>query len=359
MSKPTEFALRRERLLPTLEDVRANAFLVTALPNVRYLSGYTGSNGMLAVTRDRAVLFTDPRYALQAAEESDCDVKVVTGRLAHEAAKWMTRARLRTVAVEANRIDFATYRTIQESRNLRMKLSEGAIEKVRMVKSAAEIAAIKTSVDVNSAALDQALRRFRSTMTEVDLAAEIEYRMRRLGADGTAFETIVASGPRSAFPHARPTGDRIRFHQLVLVDMGASIAGYSSDMTRTYAVGRPNAKMRRTYRAVLESQLRAIDTIRPGVTADSVDRAARDTLRQFGLEKAFIHSVGHGLGLEIHEPPRLGRKEKTKLESGMVITVEPGAYLEGWGGIRIEDTVLVTARGCEVLTPTSKELAVI
>jgi Xaa-Pro aminopeptidase len=211
-------------------------------------------------------------------------------------------------------------------------------------------------VQLNSAALEQALRHFESSMTEVDLAAEIEYRMRRLGADGTAFDTIVASGTRSALPHARPTGHPINSDQLLLVDMGASVAGYASDMTRTYAVGKLDAKIRRMYRAVMESQLAAIDAIKPGVSCTRVDGAAREVLRGYGLDKLFIHSTGHGLGLEIHERPRVGRKEKTKLEAGMVITVEPGAYVEGLGGIRIEDTVVVTKEGSEVLTPTGKEL---
>ena len=314
---------------------------------------------MLLLTRDRSVLLTDPRYGVQADEESDCEVKVVRGDLSLEAIKWLTRARIHTVAIEAERISFETYRKLRDTGKLRPVPAHSAIEELRMVKSAAEIDAIRTSVKLNSAALGEALRRFRPSMTETDLAAEIEYRMRRLGADGPAFETIVAAGAHSALPHARPSADRIRNNQLVLVDMGASVAGYSSDMTRTYAIGNPDAKMRRTYRAVLESQLAAINAIKPGISAGAVDRVARDTLRRFRLEQTFIHSTGHGLGLEIHERPRLGRKEKTKLAPGMVVTVEPGSYFEGWGGIRIEDTVLVTAQGCEILTPTAKELTVL
>jgi Xaa-Pro aminopeptidase len=196
-------------------------------------------------------------------------------------------------------------------------------------------------------------------MTERDLAAEIGYRMRRLGADGEAFETIVASGERSALPHAHPTSRPIQPNQLLLVDMGATVAGYASDMTRTHVVGKPTAEARRMHKAVLESQLAAIDSIRPGVSCASVDRAARSVLRAHRLNDLFIHSTGHGLGLEIHEAPRLGRKERAKLEPGMAITIEPGVYAEGLAGVRIEDTVVVTSSGCEVLTPTGKELVVL
>ena len=212
---------------------------------------------------------------------------------------------------------------------------------------------------LNSVALAQALRQFNSSMTEVDLAAEIEYRMRRLGADGTAFETIVASGERTALPHAHPTARPIQSNQLLLIDMGANVAGYASDMTRTYGVGRLDAKIRRMYRAVLESQLAAVDAVRPGATCAQVDRAARGVLRRYGFDKLFVHSTGHGLGLEIHERPRVGRKEATKLQPGMAITIEPGVYREGVGGVRIEDTVVVTGHGCEILTPTGKELVVL
>jgi len=356
----TEQTVRRERLLAALQSMRVNGFLVTALPNVKYLSGFTGSNGALLITRDRTLLFTDPRYQTQAPAESDCEVKVAKGPLAKEAQKWFKRLKLKSLGFEQNRISYEEYSELRdEIKGIRFKAIAGIVEALRMTKSPAEIATIRASVQLNSAALQQALRHFKASMTEVDMAAEIEYRMRRLGADRPAFETIVASGERSALPHAHPTDRPIRRDQLLLVDMGAAVAGYASDMTRTYAVGKLDAKMRRMYRAVLESQLAAIDAVKPGVSCATVDRTAREVLRRYGLDKLFIHSTGHGLGLEIHERPRVGRKEGTKLEAGMTITIEPGVYAEGLGGIRIEDTVVVSARGSEVLTPTGKELVVL
>ena len=195
-------------------------------------------------------------------------------------------------------------------------------------------------------------------MREQDLAAELEYRMRRLGAEKPSFDTIVAGGEHSALPHAQPGKARLD-GGLVVVDMGAMLDGYASDMTRMLHVGSPGAKVKRMYRAVWEAQLAAIDAVRPGARTAAIDAAARRVLKGYGLDKAFTHSTGHGLGLEIHEPPRLGRKDKLRLQPGMAITIEPGVYLEGFGGIRIEDTVVVTDRGCEILTPTSKELRVI
>lgn len=356
----SEFAERRSKLSSTLEESRADAFLTSFLPNCRYLSGFTGSNAALLVTADRAILFTDPRYELQAPQEADCEVRIVKGSLIKEVAKWAKRLRVRALAFESQHITFEAQKTLAEAvSQIRLKPIANAVERLRMVKSEGEIEAIRVSVDLNSKALENALRRFKPSMSEMDLAAEIEYRMRRLGAERPSFETIVAAGARSALPHARPTGKAIGTDHLLLIDMGSSVAGYASDMTRTFAIGKLNAKSRRMYRAVLESQLAAIDALKPGVLSGSVDGVARKVLRGYGLDQYFVHSTGHGLGLEIHEPPRVGRKEQTKLETGMVITVEPGVYQAGVGGIRIEDTVVVTSDGCKSLTPTPKELTVL
>jgi Xaa-Pro aminopeptidase len=356
----SEQAFRRERLWPTLADYKVDAFLTTALPNLHYLTGFTGSNGALLLSEDRALLFTDPRYATQAPQQSDCEVKIATGQLTREIAKWTRRLKVKTLGFEQNRISFEEHGQLKTSLpGVRLKPVIAAVENLRIVKSEAEIGTIKASVRLNSVALEQALEHFHPSMTEVDFAAEIEYRMRLLGADSTAFETIVASGARTALPHAHPTNHPVQANQLLLVDVGARVAGYASDMTRTYALGKLDAKIRRMYKAVLESQLAAIDAVKPGVSCAHVDRTAREILRRYGLDKLFVHSTGHGLGLEIHERPRVGKKERTQLQAGMAITIEPGVYQEGLSGIRIEDTVVVTAHGSEVLTTTGKELVVL
>jgi len=357
--------LRRASLWAALRTERVDAFLVLALPNLRYLAGFTGSNAVLLVTEDRALLFTDPRYQTQAPLESDCEVKVAKGSLLEAAMSWVKRLHATRLGFERNRISFDQHQFLLKERTtkgrppIRLRPIAVAVERLRMVKSETEIATIRTAVGLNSEAFEQALAQFKPGDSEVDLAAEIEYRMRRLGADGPSFDTIVASGPRTALPHAHPTDAPVSRNELLLIDMGATVAGYASDMTRTLAVGGLSPKARRMYRAVWESQLAAIEAVKPGVTCHTVDRAARRVLARYGFEKLFIHSTGHGLGLEIHEGPRIGRREATVLEAGMVITIEPGVYLEGVGGVRIEDTVAVTANGCEILTRTGKELRIL
>ncbi len=338
----------------------ADVLLVTALANVRYLCGFTGSNAVLLVERGgRALLFTDPRYETQAPKECDCPVRIVRrGGLFAAAAAAIQRKKLLRVGFERTRIPWVGWESMRMKLPTRVELIpvDQAVEQLRMVKDDHEVAAIRRSVMVNSQAFDRAFRNFRSTMTESDLAAELDHQMRRLGASEPAFETIVASGAQSALPHARPGARPIQVNQVLLVDMGASVGGYASDMTRTMAVGRISREMKRMYQATLEAQLAGIDAVRPGVTAAEVDSTARRVLKKHGLSREFIHSTGHGLGLEIHEMPRLGKNDATRLTAGMVVTIEPGVYRPEVGGVRIEDTVLVTESGCEVLTPTPKQL---
>jgi Xaa-Pro aminopeptidase len=366
LKEQTVFAARRARVMPLLEEwtqrngTKAEAFVTMALPNVRYLAGFTGSNGAVLLTKSRAILFTDPRYKTQSSQEVDCDVRVVKGPLGKAVTASLKRMRIKRLAFERNRLSFEEYQQLAELlKGVELKPVSGAVETLRMVKSTDEIETIRASVKLNSAALEQAMARFKPGMSELDVAAEIDYRMRLLGADGTAFDTIVAAGERSALPHAHPTGHPISAGELLLIDMGATVAGYASDMTRCYVVGKANAKIRRIYKAVLDSQLAALALLKPGMTCAKLDHAVREVLRRYGLEKQFVHSTGHGLGLEIHERPRIGRKETVKFEVGMTVTIEPGVYEEGTGGVRIEDTVVVTERGCEVLTPTKKELVVL
>jgi len=356
-----ERAQRRRALTARFRDLEIDGLLVSFLPNVRYLTGFTGSNAILALTPDSALMYTDLRYQTQSKQQVDCKSQAMKGSIWHAAAGWAKRKKLTRIGVEAARV------TLEQQADLAKKLGNGIViigvgrevEKLRRVKSPEEIQAISRSVQINSMAYAAALARFKAGMSERDLAAEIGYQMRRAGADDTAFETIVASGDRSALPHARPSSAAIEPNRLLLIDMGALCEGYTSDMTRVVVPGRITSETRRLYQAVLEAQLAAIDAVRPGVKAVDVDNAARQTLKKHSLDELFKHSTGHGLGLEIHEAPRLGKREKLKLEAGMVITIEPGAYKEGFGGVRIEDTVLVTETGCQILTPTAKKLVAI
>lgn len=354
----SEYNNRRGDIAADIAGAKMDALVVSSLVNVRYLSGFTGSNAALVVEPGReATLFTDPRYQIQAAQETTCRVRVVRGPLMEAVSRHA--ARFRRIGFENTRISFEDHLMLDKNLSLGASLKPAGttIERRRMIKSAAELGLIRRSMLTASRAFTAAVRKLGPGVTEADLAAEIDHLMRRYDAEKPAFETIVASGVRTALPHASPGHILLKPNRLLLIDMGACREGYASDMTRTLFLGKPTARVRRMYQSVLEAQLAAIAAVREGIAACEVDRAARRRLRADGLERAFVHSTGHGLGLEIHEAPRLGRRENTLLRAGMVVTIEPGVYLEGFGGIRIEDTVAVTAAGCEVLTPNSKEFA--
>src|SRR5262249_39559117 len=255
----------------------------------------------------KAILFTDPRYQTQAPQETTCQVRIATGPLPAAIAAAIQRLGLKRVGYEPALMTCEALESLKACLSMGASLEPvgGAVEELRLVKSQAEIARIRRSVETNSRAFEQTVGRVRAGMKEQDLAAELEYRMRRLGAEKPSFETIVAGGVRSALPHAQPTVAKLEKGGLVVVDMGAVQNGYCSDMTRMLFLGTPNEKVKRTYKAVLEAQLAAIHAVRPGISTVHVDRQARKVLKAAGLERAFVHSTGHGLGLEIHEPPRI------------------------------------------------------
>ena len=343
-------------------ELKIDALLVSALPNIRYLTGFTGDNALLLVTPDSKTLFTDPRFTIQASEECSCTVKIAPrGPVDPHAVEAIRRKKLKRVGFEASRMIFDVHRRLKEALPLGVTLKPigPVIENLRMVKTKDEIAKIRRSVLTNSQAFEKTVKSIRPGISESAIAAELEFQMRRLGAEKPAFETIVAAGARSALPHARPGSQKVGVNELLLIDMGSSQDGYMSDMTRVLFFGQVGRRHASMYKSVWNAQLAAIDAVREGVTAGQVDQKARQVLESEGLGKEFVHSTGHGLGLEIHEPPRVGRRDKTRLQAGMVITIEPGAYIQDFGGIRIEDTVLVTKNGCEILTPTSKELMVL
>ena len=341
-----------------LSQLKVDAVLVSSPANVRYLSDYTGSNGLVLIAPGETHFFTDPRYAIEASQKISGHVHIVKGPMIDGVAALLKRKRFKKIGFEAAWLKYEEYARLKDLLPLGSALVAvgRVIEEERMVKSASEIEKIRNSVQVNSEAFSRAAKKIRTGVREQEIAAEIDFQMRRLGAEKPAFDTIVAAGDRSALPHAHPSGRRLGENELLLIDMGASVDGYSSDMTRMISCGSVSKRARFLYNAVLEAQLASIDAVRPGIPASKVDQAARGVLKKHNLDKLFVHSTGHGLGLEIHEPPRVGRKDKTILRAGMAITIEPGAYIEGFAGVRIEDTVLVTENGCEVLTPTPKEL---
>ena len=347
------------QLSPAIDAKHWDAAVITSLPNVRYLTGFTGSNAIVLALADKLILFTDPRYTIQAGQEFSGRTVIAKGPLENALKKWLSR--MGHIAFENETIRYQSQLAIAAMlpKQAQMEGMGPLVEELRMVKRPDEIEKIRKAVQINSQAFAVSMKRFKVGMTERDLAAEIEYQMRKLGAEKPAFETIVAFGEHSALPHAHPRNAKIEGNGLLLIDMGAFWSGYASDMTRVVHLGNPPQKTKAHYRAVLESLEAAEASVRPGVAAKKVDAVARQVLRTHAMDKLFTHSTGHGLGLEIHEPPRVGRKMNTKLCAGMTITIEPGAYRQGEQGVRIEDTILVTETGAEILTCTSKEMLVL
>lgn len=354
-----DFVSRQKRAREQMEVRGLDALLVTHLPNVRYLCGFSGSAGVLLLSSNRSVLFTDGRYREQAsAEVVGARVMVPNDSACAASAKELLRTAPGVVGIDAEHMTVATHARFKRMvlGSVRLKNATGIVERLRVVKDVDEIAIIRKAVNLGSELLEPAMKSIRSGIKETSVAAEIEYAARRAGVEGMSFETIVATGRRSALPHGIASQQPIPAKGFVVLDFGVILSGYCSDMTRTVHVGKVGGEDRRIYESVLQAQLAAIATVAPGVEVGNVDYAARSALRKAKLDKYFTHSTGHGVGLEIHEVPRVARGQKEVLQPGMVITIEPGVYIRGRGGVRIEDMVVVTDRGCDVLTQASKQL---
>jgi Xaa-Pro aminopeptidase len=338
--------------------------VVTHPPDIRYLCGFTGSSAALAVTRRKARLFTDGRYIAQAAEEvKAAQVQIVSGAPAVSAVQWLAVQ----PGVELAGFD-ATRTTVAELARWKSELPRALrrsffsptpaplVEGLRGVKDEDELTLMAEAALLGCRLFEHILNYLRPSIAEMEVAAELEHQARILGAEGMSFETIVASGVRSAMPHGRATVAPLPRRGFVTLDFGIILNGYCSDMTRTVFLGTPKPRERNAYHAVLEAQETAVEAVEAGVRCAEVDEAARSILRREGLGEAFSHSTGHGVGLEIHEPPRIGSGQKSRLQAGMVVTIEPGIYLAGKFGIRIEDMVAVTREGRKILTPAPKAL---
>ena len=354
-----DYSSRLKELERTLIEQDLDGFVVSHPANVRYLCGYTGSDGLLLLVDGRRTFFTDGRHTQQARDEAK-GTRVVTakGPLMNDAAKVLGRVNPAAVGFEADYTTVAAAGQMRKlvNRKIHWRPTTGLIMRQRMIKDTEELRVITDAVELGAAVYKDAVKVLRPGARESDVAARLEYAARQSGAEGMSFETIVAAGPRSALPHGHASSQPIPRRGFVVVDSGVILRGYCSDMTRTVHVGRVSREERRWYKAVLEAQLAGIAAVAPGKTAAEVDQAARKVLQNAGMGDYFTHSTGHGVGLEIHEPPRLGKGQAERLEPGMVITIEPGIYVPGRGGIRIEDMVVVTDSGCQVLTPVSKEL---
>ena len=358
-----DFKARQAKLRQHLVTTRFDGLLVSHLPNIRYLCGFTGSAGLLLVEQTGSVFLTDVRYDTQAHDEVKGAKVMVARKAALSAlgdllAKRRKRARGWTIGIEAEHFTVAEKKrlTALTPSGTRLKDAPSLIERFRMVKDSEELTRTRAAVALGARIFDRALEVLRPGVKEVEVAAEMELAARRGGAEAMSFDTIIASGARSALPHGRASAQTVRPGAFVVCDFGVILSGYCSDQTRTVWVGKLSEGARHTYEAVRAAQQAAIEAVRPGIAVGEVDRAARKVLKKAGLGRYFTHSTGHGVGLEIHESPRVAEGQREILQPGMVITIEPGVYFPGKWGVRIEDMVAVTAGGSELLTPTSKEL---
>jgi Xaa-Pro aminopeptidase len=356
------YIARQKQLAALLRRAGCNALLITHLPNVRYLCGFTGTAGVLLFQvsdrSHRVTFYTDGRYSQQAHEEVQ-SARVVVGKRAAfvEASEGAQKAKIKTLGFEADQLSYSAYKQLgQMVRGSRLKPAAGLVEQLRLIKDGDEISQIRASVLLAASLFQTALSVIKPGVAETQVAGELELQARRAGAEKMSFDTIVAAGPRSALPHGRASSQPIPAQGFIILDYGVILAGYCSDMTRTVHAGPVSRAHRRMYEAVRQAQLASIAAVRPGVETGEVDRAGREVLKRAGFDAFFTHSTGHGVGIEVHEPPRLARGQTQKLVPGMVVTIEPGIYIPEEGGVRIEDMVLVTESGHEVLTPTTKDL---
>lgn len=356
---PEILASRRHKLRRALKCLAADGALITHPINVRYLTGFTGDSSYLLLAGKREVLISDSRYETQISEECpgfDAEIRDASLSTEQFAVRVIGRLKPRTLAIEADFLTKANFETLAGGlKGTTLVDSIGLVATLRSIKDKGEIKRIRESIGVAQQAFRRVCAKLGPSQTERDVAFDLEHQIRLLGGESCSFDPIVAVGAQAALPHGRPGSSRIGSAPFVLIDWGAKVCGYTSDLTRVVATGKISAKFERIYRTVLKAQQAAIERIRPGVEVRAVDSAARSIIAAAGFGKYFGHGLGHGFGLEIHELPRLSPAGQGVLAAGMVVTVEPGIYLPGWGGVRIEDDVLVTPDGHEILTGLPRE----
>lgn len=351
---------RLEGLRRALGEHQVDAFMITRPENRAYMSGFTGSAGWLIITADKAFLITDFRYFEQATAQAPDFEVIKQGTLVTDTLREvLERAGVQRLAFEKEYVTYADYERYRERLGVDLQPVDGAVEKLRLVKDSGEVDAIRQAAAIGDKAFRRILDFLRPGLREDEVALELEFQMRKAGATGLAFDIIVASGPRSSLPHGRASDRVIQEGDFVKMDFGCVFNGYCSDMTRTVVMGEPDEKQREIYDIVLEAQVAAVKAVRPGLTGKELDEVARKIIADHGYGDKFGHGLGHGVGRMVHEGPRVSSLGEDPLQPGNVITIEPGIYLPGWGGVRIEDLVVVTESGAEILTGSPKELIIL
>ncbi|PIE64894.1 MAG: peptidase M24 [Desulfobacterales bacterium] len=355
-----DYAKRRHKLQRQLKRKKLDALLISQPHNRRYLTGYSASDHDISETSGlvlipasgTALLLTDFRYELQARHETDMEVVLYTKGLLPLLDTLVSELKIRSLGFESGYTLHSTWTKIAAlaaKKNITLKPTSGLVEKMRLIKSDAEIELMRKSVRLNEAVFEDIFPTISAGMTEQEIARSLENKMYQAGAESPSFETIVVSGANGALPHGRPSEARVVEGKPVTIDMGLVLSGYCSDMTRNFVVGEPDRHYLTVHRLVRKAQKAGMAAVRNGATAAEVDRAARKIIGDAGYGKNFGHSLGHGVGLAVHEDPRVSGQSRRKLKTGMVITIEPGIYIPGWGGVRLENMVVVTEDGCENL----------
>lgn len=348
------------KLREGMKEKGIEALLVTSPYNLRYISNFTGTTGLCVITVDKAYFVTDFRYTEQVATQA-VGFQIITnvGPIFDEVAKLLDKNKIQTLGFEEDFVTYSTFELLEKIIPSELIPVKGLIEELREVKDETEIETIKKACSISDAAFKFILGEIKPGMSEIEVANLLDFHMRGLGATGVSFETIVASGIRSAMPHGVASHKKIETGDFVTIDFGCYYEGYVSDMTRTIAVGTPNEKLKEIYAITLEAQLKVIDAAKPGMSGVQLDAVARDHIASYGYGEAFGHSTGHGIGLEIHEGPNVSKLAEKLFVPGNVITNEPGIYLPGFGGVRIEDDLVITKNGNEVITHSPKELIIL
>jgi Xaa-Pro aminopeptidase len=361
--KPESFYLssRLQKLRSQFDALKINAFMVTFQPHLRYLSGFSGSSGIGLITDCNLYLFTDGRYIAQVKQETKgWKIFINQNDLIEEINKQKLLHLGMRVGFDGNTVLFNQFKNLKKSfPKVKFIPEADCIEKIAAVKDESEIKKIKKAVEITDRVFTEILSYLKPGISELDVAAEVSYRHRKHGAEADGFDTIVASGERSALPHGRASDKKLKHGELVTLDLGCVYQGYHSDITRTVILGRAKPEAKKIYTIVLGAQLSAIESAKSGIKAKDLDGVAREYIKNQGYEKCFRHSLGHGIGLQIHEQPRLSVMSKAMLETGNVVTIEPGIYIPNFGGVRIEDDIVITAGHCEVLNTSPKELLIL
>ncbi len=356
-----EVNLMEKRVAKLREQLKLHnhdGILITSQSNRRYITGFTGSAGFALITQDKAVLVTDFRYIDQAKTQAAFfEIIQHQGPIMDTVKEQLNAFGVKTLAFEQDVVTFAQYSSWKELLdNVNLVPTSQFVEKLRLIKDEEEVTLIQKAAEIADQAFSYILGVIKPGMTEIEVAMKLEYKMRELGASGPSFDTIVASGYRSALPHGVASEKVIEKGDFVTMDFGAIYKGYVSDITRTIVIGEASEKQKEIYNIVLEAQLKGVDNIKAGLTGKEADALTRDLITQYGYCDYFGHGTGHGIGLDVHEGPGVSFKSDTVLEPGMVVTVEPGIYLTNFGGVRIEDDVLITEDGNQILTKSPKEL---